>query len=528
VKRPDAGPRPLKPSRFGRNVLYSSLSWLVPAVVAIIAVPITVRGLGADGYGVIALVGAISGYLGLLDLGLGRGIVRFIAMFVSRGHGRTTRDCLRVVLAWFAGVGVFGAVAMWALAPWLAGSFLKVPPGLVPVTTVAFRIGGLAFALGMLGSVLSLLPQSFLRYDLNAVVNAVLSSVSLAGPAVLVSLGYGILPIVWFSVFTNALACAAWGAVGLRLVGSLPKEGPPFAEHRREFIRFSSAVAANSIWTAIQNETSKVVVGVAGGTTQTAYFQVPNLISSRISGLLSSMSTVLLPTGSQLVAAGEHDQLVSLYERSSRLFFLLNASMTGAVVVFAAPLLTTWVGPQYGKTGGLAFTALALAACLNATSMAASHLNMAKGRPKVNLAFSLINSFINLATVYFFTVWWGISGTAASGLLAATVVPFFLHYSHRKVLGVSSWRIFIRCYARIALAVSLVAAVSWLTLRQYASNLPITLGLLILVGAAGLLASAALGAFRPEDWASLRSIVRRSRTDAGNGAKEGRGDEDDE
>jgi O-antigen/teichoic acid export membrane protein len=360
----------------------------------------------------------------------------------------------------------------------------------------------------MLASVLSLLPQSFLRYDVIAVLSAVLSSISLAGPAVLVSLGFGILPIVWFSVATNALACVAWGAVGLRLVAALPQEGPPFAEHRREFIRFSAAVAANSMWTAIQTETSKVVVGVAGGTAQTAFFQVPNLVSTRISGLLSSMSTVLLPTGSQLVAEGEHGQLVSLYERSSRLFYLLNASMTGAVAVFAAPLLTHWVGPLYGATGGLAFTFLMLAVALNATSMAASHLNMALGRPNVNLVFSLINSFINLATVYFFTVWWGIAGTAASGLLAAAGVPVFLHYSHRRVLGVSSWEVFSKCYARITIAVGAVATVSWFTLRPFASSLLVTLGLVTVVGAAGLLASAAFGAFTPEDWASLRSSLR--------------------
>jgi O-antigen/teichoic acid export membrane protein len=267
------------------------------------------------------------------------------------------------------------------------------------------------------------------------------------------------------------------------------------------------------MWTAIQTETSKVVVGVAGGAAQTAFFQVPNVISTRISGLLSSMSTVLLPTGSQLVAEGEHGQLISLYERSSRLFYLLNASMTGAVVVFAAPLLTHWVGPVYGESGGLAFTFLMLAVALNAASMAASHLNMAMGRPKVNLAFSLINSFINLGTVYFFTVWWGIAGTAGSGLLAAADVPVFLHYSHRRVLGVSSWEVFTKCYARITLAVGAVTAVAWFTLRPFASSLLVTLGFVVLVGAACLLASAAFGAFAPEDWASLRSLLRPTPTD---------------
>jgi O-antigen/teichoic acid export membrane protein len=493
---------------FGKNALYSGISWLVPAVVSVIAVPITVRGLGAAGYGVIALVGAVSGYLGLLDLGLGQGIVRYLAMFVSKKQGATARDALRMVLAWFAGVGVTGAIAMWTLAPWLAGTLLKVPQGLVAQTTAAFRIGGLAFALGMVASVLAFIPESFLRYDLVSLLNGAFATISPAGTAVLVWLGYGILPVVWFGAAMSAVACVAWGAVGLRLLGTLPSEGPPFGEYRRGFLGFSSAVAANRIWSSIQAETSKMVVGVAGGVAAAGYFQVPNVITSRITGLLNRMSTVLLPTGSQLAAEGEHGLLVALYERSSRLFYLLNASMTGAVVVFAAPLLSHWVGPQYGEIGGLAFVFLAIAAGANATSMAAGYLNLALGRPKVNLAFSLVNSIMNLATVYSFTIWWGIAGTAASGLFATLVVPFFLWYSHRKVIGVSSWEVLRRCYARITVAVGPVLAIAWVALRPLASNLLITLGLTAATGAACLLASAAFGAFTPEDWASLKSILR--------------------
>jgi O-antigen/teichoic acid export membrane protein len=494
---------------FGKNALYSGISWLVPAVVAFIAVPITVNGLGLAGYGVIALVGAVSGYLGLLDLGLGQGIVRYIAMFVSLKQGATARECLRLVLGWFAGVGAVGAFAMWALAPWLAGTLLKVPTALVGEATAAFRVGGIAFALGMLASVIAYVPESFLRYDLVSLLNGTLATVSPAGTALLVSLGYGILAVVWFNVAMSAVSCIAWGAVAVHLLRTLPDEGPAFSGVRRSFLRFSAAVAANRIWTVIQAQTSLVVVGVAGGVAQAGLFQVPNNITSRITGLLNRMGTVLLPTGSQLAAEGEHDLLVELYERSSRLFYLLNASMTGAVVVFAEPLLTRWVSPEAGAKAGVAFAFLAIAAGVNAVSMAAGYLNLALGRPRVNLTFSLINSFMNLATVYSFTVWWGVSGTAASGLFATLNVPVFLWYSHRKVLKVSTWEIVRRCYARITIAVGIVLALAWVALRPLATSLGATLGLAALTGLACIVASAAIGAFTPADWASLRSAFRR-------------------
>jgi O-antigen/teichoic acid export membrane protein len=492
----------------GRNMLLSGVSWLIPAVAAFFAVPIIVRGLGANIYGVVALAGAMTGYLGILDVGLSQGVVRYLSMFVSLRHGRAMRQLVTFVLAWFAAAGVLGTALMWVLAPWLAGSLLKVPPTLVQQSVVAFRLGGAAFGLGMIVAVLSLLPPAFLRYDLVSVLTITISPISLAGPAVLVKLGYGLLPVMWFAVLANAVACVCWGIVAVRLLRSVPSQGPALSEYWRGFLGFSLKNAVNRIWSVVQTPTSQLVVGMTGGAAPAAYFQVPLSISAYVTGLLFQMSTVLLPTGSQMVAEGEHGLLVALYKRSSRLFYVLNASVVGAVVVFSAPLLGHWIGPRYAQEGAVAFALLTLAAGLNAVSMTASQLNMALGRPGVNLAFSLANSAINLGTVYSLTVAFGIAGTALSGLLAAADVPFFLHYSHRKILVASSWQVFRDCYLRATIAIAAVSCLSWLALRPLASGLLVTIVLVGVASAAGVLASAALGAVTRADWASLRFALR--------------------
>lgn len=484
-------------------------AWFVPAVVGLIAVPITVRGLGDDGYGVMALVGAVTGYLGLLDLGLGQGIIRYLSMFVARGHGATVRECLKIVLGWFSGIGALGSVGIWVLTPWLVGSVLDIPADLTQQSIVAFRLGGLAFALGMIASVLSLVPSAFLRYDLVSLTNAALLSASLTGAAVLVSLGYGLVSVMWFGVVLNGVACLVWGFFVARLVRSIPNEGPRFREFGREFLGFSTATGVNRIWSVISVETARVVVGIAGGAAQVAYYQIPTVISRKVTGLLHEMNLVLLPTGSQMAAEGDHESLRELYKRSSRLFYVINACVSGAVVVFSAPLLEHWVGARYAQEGTLALVFLTLASMLNAASMSASYVNMAMGRPKINLAFSVANSVIQLAVVYSLTVNLGVTGTALSGLLAACVVPFFLHHSHSRVLSISSWEVLRDCYLRTILAVSAVGAISFMLLRQFASSLLLSIGLVAAVAALGLAASAASGAIDAADWASLKGVFRR-------------------
>jgi O-antigen/teichoic acid export membrane protein len=512
------------PRRLSRNVLLSVIPWLVPTVVAVVAVPIAVRGLGDDGYGITALVGAVAGYLALTQVGFAKGIVRYISMFARRGDGRSMRECLRAVVAWFAIGGVIGGLAMLPLAPWLVTSVLKVPPNLTSQAIEAFRIGGLTFFLGAIASPLSYVPDAFLRYDLVAIIQTVLSSSSLAGPAILVLMGYGLIPVMWFGAALAGVTLLVYVVCGWWLVRSVPKQGPPFAEHRREFIGFVATEGANQVWCLVQNQTNKMLIGIAGGTSQVAYFQVSNTISGRTNELLNRMASVLLPTVSQLVADGDHERIVGLYERSSRLLFLLNASLTGAVIVFAAPLLGHWIDPRYATAGGTTLAVLVLAQLVAATSQAGGNVNLALGRPKVNLVFSVINSIVNLGTVYFLTVAYGIVGTALSILLAAFVMPVFVDYTNRKILRIPSWPVFRDCYLRTILVTTAVGVASWFLLRPLASNLFMTVVMLGVVTALSLALAAAVGVITPADRESMMALLRRRRpTPPSDGAGAGGG-----
>jgi len=517
VTRPEPDPRPpagtgdaAKPvRRLTSNILFAVVSWVVPTLAAVIAVPITVRGLGDDGYGIVALVGAVSGYLAITQAGFGSAIIRFVSMFVTRGEGRAIRECLREVLSWFSAAGVIGGTAMWFLAPWLVNSVLKVPSALTGQAIDAFRIGGFTFAAGALVAPLSLLPNAFLRYDLVAGLQSGVAVASLAGPALLVTFGFGLIPVMWFGAALNVIAAVIYAVVGARLVRTVPKQGESFSRHRRGFASFVMTEATNQVWSMIQSQTNKTLVGVAGGTSQVAYFQVSTTVADRSNGLLNNMARVLLPTVAQLTAGGDHGGLAALYERSTRLLFLLNASITGAVVVFSAPLLGSWIAPRYAAEGGTALSLLMLAQLVGSMSQVGGNVNLALGKPKINLAFSVINSIVNLSTVYWLTAAYGITGTALSVLLAAFVMPTFVHYTNRNVIHIASWPMFRDCYLRTALLTTAVAAAAWLLLRPLASTLLVTVGLIGVTTIVGLLLGAAVGVADPTDRASIVAMLRR-------------------
>ncbi len=55
-----------------RNAVWNLIGNGAPMVVAVFCIPILIRGLGKDQFGVLALAWALIGYASLFDLGLGR------------------------------------------------------------------------------------------------------------------------------------------------------------------------------------------------------------------------------------------------------------------------------------------------------------------------------------------------------------------------------------------------------------------------------------------------------------------------
>jgi len=493
---------------FGANAVISAFSWFVPAAAALVALPVTVRGLGADAYGLLALVTALTGYLGLLEMGIAQAVVRYISYHRALGEGKTVVRIVLFALKWFVVVGVVGGLALFFSAGWLAHSVLHVPPQLWDSGVTVLRLAGLNFALGMLVSVGLAVPQGFLRYDIAGGLNGLFGTVAAVGPAVIVMLGHGVVAVTAFFVVANLCAVAVYIVIVVRLLRRLPmREATPWPSVRRRALRFAAVTALTRIHTVVAAQTNRLVVGVAEGTAAAAYYQIPNMLSTRTNELLSRVAQVLFPTGAELLAREDDEGVRVLYLRSSRLFFLLNLSVTLAICVFARPLLDYWIDVAFAEAGTVALAVFTVTQSLNAVTMAASFLNLSSERPGVNLGFSLANSIINLVTVYPLTVRYGISGAALAGLLGAATVPLFMQYTHARILHIGSWLVLRSCYLPTVFGAGGVAALAYFLLRPLCNGLLVTLALWLVTVALSFVAAGLAGAVKRDDLATARRLT---------------------
>jgi len=107
-----------------QNVGLSAIGWLIPVLLALVAIPLLVRQLGAARFGVLSLAWTLVGYLGLFDFGLGRALTQLVAERV----GTDRRDQLPS-LTWSAGVVIALIAAPLGVCGDLVESLIKRSTG---------------------------------------------------------------------------------------------------------------------------------------------------------------------------------------------------------------------------------------------------------------------------------------------------------------------------------------------------------------------------------------------------------------
>src|SRR5438094_325572 len=156
-------PRQTSKSVF-RNVIYGSLTWILPIGLSFVATPIIVRSLGNNDYGIYALVLGFISYS--FTFSLGRAITKYIAEYRVTGESDKIRDLISATFFLNLAVGLSGVLLICLLANWLVRDVFRIVDEAQDKTAIAlYAASGIIF-LSMLNQVFVAILQGIHRFDI--------------------------------------------------------------------------------------------------------------------------------------------------------------------------------------------------------------------------------------------------------------------------------------------------------------------------------------------------------------------------
>ncbi len=328
-----------------RNLIanFAGSGW--SALLGIVVLPICLRLMGVEAYGLVGIFATLLSLLTPLEAGLGTALSRDLAGVVGRGEDETNAQVLRTleIIHWsFA--AICGCV-VWILAPFIAHHWVK-PQALTPASVeMAVLIMGLVIVVQWpaslySGGLIGLQKQ----VELN-VINAVIGTVRSVG-AVLVLLfvsptvvAYFVWQIVASALQTGSTAIMLWHHIGVR------PERPYFRRHILVRLRpFLIGMSGTSVVLLLTTQLDKAILSRLLPLAMFGYYTLAWSAASNLLRFVSPVQQAFFPQLAGAVARQDQSHLAVLYHRMTQILVVLTAPLALLVTAFSRQSLYVWTG----------------------------------------------------------------------------------------------------------------------------------------------------------------------------------------
>ena len=420
-----------------RNSLWNLCGLALPAVVALATVPLLISGLGLEGFGIVALIGSVIGYFGVLDINLSAGSIKYLAQYHAQHEEERFAETFWFGWIFYGVLGITGAVILYFSAEFLSNYFFKISPALHAETALAFQIAALGFMISQAQNYLMVVPQALQRYDTSAKAEAFFGVITNILSAVVALTDGGIVGVIAVRVML-ATTHTAWLIWVIHKLGVSLKPCWPRREIRKLMTGFSAYAYLSRLAVMMHTHGDKLIIGTLAGPVALSFYTVPAQLASRILGLTYRLSSVIFPRVSALAATGQQSQLRLLYLDTTRLLTYLNLMVLGVIALTGEEFLRRWVGEEFVATGYPVLVLITIGLLVDSLTNIPSLVNDGLGHPRVTGRFALARGLVGIAMIYAGTMLAGITGAAMAHLLASLFMSvFFLIYVHGRTIPIS-------------------------------------------------------------------------------------------
>ena len=332
-----------------RNIIANYTSQIYVTLIGILMLPMYIKYMGAETYGLVGFFAMLQAWFNLLDLGLTPTIARETARFrANTANALSFRQLYRALSAIFIVVAVIGGSILLLLSSYIAQDWLNVETLPLNEVIVAVQIMAVSVALRwMCGLYRGVISGSEMMVWLGSF-NAIIATCRFLG-VLLVMWLYGFTAIVFF---TYQLAIALVEISGLwfkarKLLPGLKADSDQIGWSLRpvkSVLKFSLAIAFTaSVWVMV-TQVDKLVLSSILPLAEYGYFTLSVLVASGIMVVGGPVSLAIMPRMAKLEAEGNKKELIQLYRQSTQLVSIIAGSAAITLAFCAQPLLFAWTG----------------------------------------------------------------------------------------------------------------------------------------------------------------------------------------
>lgn len=416
-----------------KNTLINLAGQVLPLFVGIVTIPLLIKGLGTERFGVLTLAWMVIGYFSLFDLGLGRALTQIIAMRLGKEEAIELPGLVWTALAIMAVMGVVGAAIAGSLSPLLIATVFKMPDQLRPETLQAFYILSASIPVVILSSGFVGILTAYQRFDLINAVRIPLGLSNFLVPLVVLTFSTSLMPITLLLAICRLASCIAQFWFCSRVMPSLCGGKRFLLGAVKPLFGFGGWMTVSNIIGPLMVYLDRFVIGAVISVTAVAYYATPYEMVTKLFIISGALIASLFPAFAAY-NNGDASRTIQLFTKSIAAIFISIFPIVLIVVTFSHEILMIWLGKDFAINSSHVLQWLAAGVFVNCLAQVFFALIQGRGRPDITAKIHFLELIFYLPLLWWSLRHYGIVGAAVTWTLRVTIDGILLLLATQRLI----------------------------------------------------------------------------------------------
>lgn len=430
-----------------KNIIANILGKGFSALLSIIFVPIYLKYLGAEAYGIVGVFATLQSIFMLADMGLSGTFTRETArLSVMEDGAQQIRDLCRTFEGIFAAVGLLIVLVIAALSQMIAEHWVNLEHLSVPAVSNSIVLIGVAIGLQFpfiiyQGGLLGLQRQ----VHLNALLLGLGFVRGLGAVLILKLVDPSIQAFFIWQVAISALQLIAGYLLVWRSMPAILGRPRFDLNLIRPLWRFAAGTAGITLTGILLTQSDKLILTKILPLEKFGYYVIASVVASIPGMIAMPFNNAIYPRFTQLVAARNFTELTALYHRACQLVAVLIVPVGLVLACFPKEIVILWTGNiETAQNTYILIRILVAGTTLMGLMLIPYALQLAFGWTRLSLVFNFIGVIVLVPAMIWLTKLYGAVGSSLMWLtLNSAYVLGMTHLMHRRILKSEKWKWYI-------------------------------------------------------------------------------------
>jgi O-antigen/teichoic acid export membrane protein len=467
-----------------KNIFANFAGTFWQTLMGLIFLPLYIKYIGIESYGLIGVFGILQVIFGLLDLGLGGTLTREMArLSVLPNKEQEMRNLVRTLETIYWGIAVFVGIVIVSISPFIAHYWVKAGQLSPKTIEQAFLIMGFSTVFQM--------PIGFYSGGLTGLQKQLLLNAIIVCMGTL--RGAGAVLVLWL-VSPTIQAFLLWqfgiSIINVFLFAIFLWRSLPCSENKVVFQkqllkgiwRFAAGMSGISILVVILTQLDKIILSKMLSLEMFGYYMLASLVAMSLVRLFIPVFTSIYPRFTQLVSIDDQSGLKQLYHKSCQFISVLILPIAIVIALFSYEVIFLWTqNPVTAEKTHLIVSIMICGTAINGLMGMPYALQLAFGWTRLSFFKTLIAVILLVPLIIFMTMHYGATGAAIAWLVLNMGMFFFeIPIMHSRLLRKEKWRWYWQDVCLPLVACVLAAGLGRIFVNGQMSQIEITIYLIII------------------------------------------------